>query len=446
MSKNLEVRLHGRLCGWLERGDGLSYRFRFDPTWIENPGPVQLSLSLPVEEDVVFNNARARPFFRGLLPEGTRLQEAAGRLDINDDHAILAKIGWECAGAVSVVDPDAPPPGEDSGYQEVCEADLEKAFRKQRSLIVTLGNRQRKPRYSVTGAQPKELLIIDEGDDPRSAPIRVPVGMLLSTHIIKAEAPNFGGAVWNEHFCLEMAEALGIRAAKSWIRRLGEVPCLIVERFDRLHEGTEIRRVHQEDIGQALGVLPESKYEFDDNGNRVGIGLDEMFSVLGRTSVPLLSRRAVRRLVLFNFLIANADAHAKNYSIMHRPDGTIEPSPAYDVVCTAVFDVDRLLAMAIGEETDPDNLSAAAWGRFAKTTGTSERALLADVKALCNPLVEASHRKHAEIVAAFPESDKSIRTVIGHMCRRAQDMSEWFGLDMDFSAEPEIAPGGWPAW
>ena len=62
----------------------------------------------------------------------------------------------------------------------------------------------------------------------------------------------------------------------------------------------------------------------------------------------------------FNWLAGNADGHAKNLALLHS-GRTIRLAPFYDLVCTrAIPRVDRRLAMGIGGETDPGNISGAS--------------------------------------------------------------------------------------
>src|SRR5690348_7034614 len=86
------------------------WRFAYAPQYVHRARAVALSVSLPVR-DAPFQGAVARNWFCNLLPEGQVREAIAARLRIppRDDFALLASIGGECAGAVSITSPDARP-------------------------------------------------------------------------------------------------------------------------------------------------------------------------------------------------------------------------------------------------------------------------------------------------------------------------------------------------
>jgi serine/threonine-protein kinase HipA len=80
---------------------------------------------------------------------------------------------------------------------------------------------------------------------------------------------------------------------------------------------------------------------------------------------PGADRLAAAQAALFSFLVANADAHAKNISLLHQADG-VRLSPMYDVVSAAVYpDLTTELALGVGDEFDPEAIGAAQWSGLA---------------------------------------------------------------------------------
>ncbi|MCP4607078.1 MAG: type II toxin-antitoxin system HipA family toxin, partial [Proteobacteria bacterium] len=152
---NLIVYLNAERVGSLEQDDsGLLY-FSYDQTWLEKPGAMPLSRSLPLQGDV-FQGKKARPFFAGILPEGGPREKIAEILGISDtnDFAMLERIGGECAGAVSLLPEGlAPADPKNTRHRELSEAEL-------RQLIAELPGRPLMAgtdglRLSLAGAQDK---------------------------------------------------------------------------------------------------------------------------------------------------------------------------------------------------------------------------------------------------------------------------------------------------
>ena len=110
---------------------------------------------------------------------------------------------------------------------------------------------------------------------------------------------------------------------------------LLVTRYDRRagDDGLPVR-IHQEDFCQALGVVPEMKYQ-----NEGGPDLQACFELLRRATRP--SAPQVLRLldaVVFNALVGNHDAHAKNFSLLYEAGTAPRLAPLYDMLSTAVYD------------------------------------------------------------------------------------------------------------
>jgi serine/threonine-protein kinase HipA len=115
MALELEVWLSTHRVGTLSLIDG-RLRFSYAPDWLSRPDARALSVSLPLQEDP-FDDRQARPFFAGLLPEGQSRRLIAQQLHVSrqNDFALLAHIGGECAGAVSVMAPRQGVPGSTQG-------------------------------------------------------------------------------------------------------------------------------------------------------------------------------------------------------------------------------------------------------------------------------------------------------------------------------------------
>src|SRR5690606_16575688 len=110
------------------------------------------------------------------------------------------------------------------------------------------------------------------------------------------------------------AEVMQLKPANSKIHAVRDRAFLLVERYDRVMDVSGRRqRLHQEDFCQALGVVPEMKYQ-----NEGGPDLAQCFDLVRRATRP--SAPQILRLfdaAIFNALIGNHDAHAKNFSLLY---------------------------------------------------------------------------------------------------------------------------------
>lgn len=389
MSRQLTVYLFGRKVGSLGQDDG-RLSFSYAPTWIGNPEARPLSQSLPLREEP-FDDRAARPFFAGLLPEGDLRVRLAKILQVSrqNDFALLDGLGGECAGAVTMLEDDseaipASPPSEPPHWLNDGELTrLLETLPKRPMLVGEAGLR-----LSLAGAQDKLPVLAEEKDGQLR--IALPPNQSPSSHILKPEIADLPGSAHNEAFCLTLATACGLTAAKAVVHRVpssGRV-FLLVERYDRRQNPAgHLERLHQEDFCQALGVAPEYKYQ-----NEGGPDLTACFDLLRSATRP--SAPEILRLldaVIFNALIGNHDAHAKNFSLLYdKQYPTL--APLYDILCTAVYpDLSDKMAMKIGGKYRFADLFPRHWESFAKSAGLSS----AQVKKRVLQMAELmSHQAH----------------------------------------------------
>lgn len=347
----LDVYFHEQYIGNLEYAQG-KYSFAYTKEYIHAEGP-PLSVRLPLTTQI-FNTKLVRPFFANILPEGNirRLLAKYENISETNDFNLLAKVGRECAGAVSLSLPgqyakDKP------GYTLLTAEELSAIFttREQDPLLV----RYRGNRLSLAGAQDK-LPIYKKGRN-----LYLPEGNAPSSHIFKPAADHFPGLCFNEAFCAELARAVGLVVPAVEIISNGSRYAYLIERYDRQIVAGAVQRIHQEDFCQALSVLPENKYQAEG-----GPTLKDCFSVIDAYSVlPLIDRNRLLELICFNYLIGNADAHAKNISLLHTNEG-VRLAPFYDLVCTLTYSkLSRKAAMKIGGEYQLNNIRAHHWEQLA---------------------------------------------------------------------------------
>ena len=362
MNRILEVWLLGQSVGQLIQADG-RLSFSYSPRWLQSPSAQPLSRSLPLRPES-FDDKATRPFFAGLLPEGDKRKLVAMALQVSpqNDYALLNGIGGECAGAVTLLEPGQQPTGLPSEQYVRWLDDGE--------LIALLDELPRRPmlagkdglRLSLAGAQDKLPVVLINGH------IGLPKQNTPSSHILKPAISAVEGSVYNEGFCMALAMRLKLSVASTSIRRVADRVYLLVERYDRLRQPDgSLQRLHQEDFCQALGVAPEYKYQ-----NEGGPDLTQCFDLIRKATRP--SAPQVLRLldyVIFNALIGNHDAHAKNFSLIYTRRGTVL-APLYDTLSTAVYaNLTDKMAMKIGSKYKFTEVQKQHWEQFAQAAGLS---------------------------------------------------------------------------
>lgn len=169
-------------------------------------------------------------------------------------------------------------------------------------------------RLCLAGAQDNLPVLVDGGR------IGLPLHGAPSSHILKPAISGVEDSVTNEAFCMALAEAMKLSPAQTQIRRIRDRSFLLVKRYDR-HQDAQgrLQRLHQEDFCQAQGIVPELKYQ-----NEGCPDLSHCFALLRRATRPS-APHVLRMLdyVIFNALIGNHDAHAKNFSLLYSVSGPV---------------------------------------------------------------------------------------------------------------------------
>jgi serine/threonine-protein kinase HipA len=326
--------MNGRRVGVWSQARGQS-SFQYDPAWTVAADRRRLSLSLDFRPDnAPHKGAVVDNYFDNLLPDSEpirqRLQSRFGT-ESQDAFALLKAIGRDCVGAVQLLPADEQPVDvEKVSFEELDEAGVEEAIAATLSDGRILGHATDEEfRISIAGAQEKTALLRHAGKWCR------PLGTTPTTHILKLPLGLVGNlqadmkdSVENEWLCLTLMAAFGLDAAKAEIAEFGKHKVLVVERFDRVWQGSRwIARRPQEDFCQALGLPGLRKYE---KGG--GPGMRAILDVLAFSSAAGPDRRAFVKGQLLFWLMAATDGHAKNFSLFHEAGGTYRLTPFYDVL------------------------------------------------------------------------------------------------------------------
>ena len=419
MASELAVWLLGHRAGTLSVLAG-RLSFQYNASWLAHPQAMGLSLSLPLQGEA-FEDQQCRAFFAGLLPEGQLRQLIAQQFQISrqNDFGLLEVIGGDCAGAVSLRPAGSGPEnGDRSGVETGVQSGVEWLDGQQLALL--LEELPRRPmlagrdgmRLSLAGAQDK-LPVLFDGEC-----IGLPRGNTASTHILKPAIAAVQDSVINEAFCMALAAAMGLPTAKTKIITVADRQVLLVGRYDRrLAKNTLWERLHQEDFCQALGIVPELKYQ-----NEGGPDLKRCFELLRRATKP--SAPQVLRLldaVIFNALIGNHDAHAKNFSLLYAGEthNIAMPTlaPLYDLLCTAVYPtLTTKMAMKVGSTYRFSEVRKRHWERFALDAGLSGAQTKKRMMRIAQELPQAVGKLQSEPAFSGNELINKIAALIEQRC------------------------------
>lgn len=346
--------------------------FSYDASYLDNPTAIPLSLSLPLQAEPFYQES-FRPYFEGLLAEGTPRQALAAELQIREDDylSLLVRCGRECIGDVLISDDNDAAAQKDFGYEPISHGDLIAMFRD----LPESAAENAASRLSLAGTQNKVGLARMPAHGP-SGWMR-PKGLAATTHILKTSTLRDLPEV--EYLCMQAARACGITVPNCELLELGR-PVLAVERFDRFittaSGAMRVERVHQEDLAQAFGITPGSKYAELPGGSVAAIA-----ELIRRNSTqPAADLSQFAATLLLSYVIGNCDGHLKNHSIRLNPfrghRTTFSLAPAYDLVSTTYFPkISKSMAMRLGGARNIDEVTPRTFVDLAKELGITTAAL-----------------------------------------------------------------------
>jgi serine/threonine-protein kinase HipA len=363
--ETLNVFFEQTRVGSLSINDRRLFLFQYSKEWLASPNAFQISISLPMQEDVISND-KVKSFFSNLLPESAVRILIAKQLGISDknDFMLLKRIGGECAGAITIL-PEAEIPESPDQYTYRFLSDEQLA-----DLIKDIPRRpllagQEGIRISLAGAQEKLALFY------KNPSFYIPENGAPSNFILKPNMAYFQFSIENECFCMMLANAVGLAVPPVRIARKKDQKVLLIKRYDRILDNDILKRLHQEDFCQAMGLSHELKYQADG-----GPGLKACFDLVRSYSAnPIKDFQQLMQWVFFNYLIGNMDGHAKNLSFIYQAK-QIRLAPFYDMLCTDIYDnLSQKLAMKIGGENRSELIMERHWKRFAEEIKVSHTIL-----------------------------------------------------------------------
>lgn len=411
------------------------YSFQYEPDWQKQRNAFSLSPHILHSGEAPAAGAIHR-FLENLLPEGRALEIASIVYQISKSnvYGLIGALGAEPVGAfsflpleASAVHVPAQPLRREIGYEE-----LSLRIRERDATPFPVWDR--KVRLSVAGYQDK-LQVMVEGQR-----ISLVDGTLSSTHILKPESrsPNTPFMVANEHFCMSLAQAMGLPVATVQIRRIPE-PILLIERFDRVVRRASdhserivaVDRLHIIDGCQALDLPSHFKYERNFGHSehvkniREGVSFEKLFSLEKHFEEPARAKTFLLRWALLQLLIGNSDAHGKNISwFVHRT--RLSPAPMYDLISINAYGgadiVEQELAMAYGDAFLLDQVTALELADFAKRIGMRAQLVSREM----TRMAEAARRFAPELAKAdiyVGEERDLVHRISDFVCKQATLLS-----------------------
>lgn len=365
-------------------------RFVYEESWVVDAAAFPLSVTMPLD-GLEIPPERFLFWAANLLPEAEQLALVGRNLGVatTDVLGVLERIGRDTAGALSFGGPGSI--GNEDWAPIDGEAELERI----------LDELTRKPflagddgvSMSLAGVQSK----LTVGRDDRGA-LYIPLQGSPSTHILKPDSDRLYGSVQNEAFCLTLARLCGLAVPTVTTGVAGRRHYFLIERYDRRQTRQGWERIHQEDYCQVLDRPPTAKYEH----NRSGIAGPSLGEMLGAVRRHALAPDILTLLdaAVFNILVCNTDAHAKNYSLILPARRRPRMAPLYDAMCAEPYEgITRNLAQTIAGKNRGDHLKRRHWLRFARDARLGPSLTIRRIEALARSVLRQAPLARIQVEA-----------------------------------------------
>lgn len=238
-------------------------------------------------------------------------------------------------------------------------------------------------------------------------PQRFTIVGLWGRFILKPQTERYNNLPENEDLVMHLAEAAGIKTVPHSLIRFadGEL-CYITRRIDRTKKGEKIA---MEDMCQLSERLTEDKYK----------GSYERIAKLIQkySSAPLLDVVNFWEIVVFSWLIGNADMHLKNFSL-YRSSANYMLTPAYDLLSTSIVmpEDDEELALTLNGKKE--KIKREDFVKAMQNSGMEEKA----ISNLFKKFSKALPKWNEIIKVSFLPSERQekLQRLIDHMAKRLE--------------------------
>ncbi len=408
----LRLTLHGRLVGYLAGFQDGRNVLTFADGYISDAGRPTYSLithpRFPRAEKILSEpwstRQKLHPTLSNLLPEGALRELIAQGLKVHVDNefALLTYLGEDLPGALVAepMEPDEVPTQLLDAYGKVKAVKIEKTARENK--------------FSLAGVQMKFSMKQQDGR------YNLTKGDVLGDWIVKTPSTRHKDVPLNEFTAMSLASMAGIDVPEIKLVELNKLDNLppinlpdeklafAIKRFDR----NDDQRIHMEDFAQVLVKYPHEKYN-SASYEQIGKILYN-FSGDGLADTQQFARR-----LLVNILLANGDAHLKNWSLLYADQITPRLSPAYDIVTTSVYiENERQYALNLGKTKEWYTVTYENFEAWAKRAGVPWRA----IKPHLDDTMEKARNLWPEKLKELPMND----------AHKAKLQSHWSSLQNDF--------------
>jgi serine/threonine-protein kinase HipA len=362
----LRLLMGEEIAGTVVRLPSGQLTFEYDDAYVRTQTSTPISVSMPLQARS-HQHGKISPWLTGLLPDNDAvLRRWSRRFHVSATaFALLSTpLGEDCPGAVRLIPEDRLGAiTEGTGATDVewlTEADVAQRLRDlRRDQTAWLGTRDQ-GRFSLAGAQAKTALLRDGnrwGD---------PHGTTATSDILKPAIEGLDEHELNEHLCQSAMRAAGLLAVRTSVERFEDQSAVVVARYDRRLDGGRQVRTHQEDVCQALSIEPARRYQ-----NEEGPGPHDVADLFRRAiprPVALDATRSFLNALIWNWIIAGTDAHARNYSLLLQ-ENQVRLAPFYDVASSLPYGLPEQktrLAMKFGNDYRL-NPGSSPWKHLART-------------------------------------------------------------------------------
>ena len=337
----LRLTLHDTLVGYLTGGQDGRNCLIFDGAFKANA--TRPTLSLITRPDFPHANKmlatpwvrtqRLHPVLSNLLPEGALRERIAQGLKTHPDNEfqLFSYLGLDLPGALIA--------------ETMAPEDVPSAILAPESKVIPANPAITENRFSLAGVQIKFSMKQKDGRYQLSQ-----TGA-LGDWIIKTPSTKHKYVPLNEYTAMTLASLAGVDIPEIKLVEMGKLDNLPqinlpeeqyafgIKRFDRDND----TRIHMEDFAQVLVKYPHEKYN--------SASYEQIAKIIYQfTGDGLANAQQFARRLLVNILLANGDAHLKNWSLLYKDRFTAELAPAYDILTTSVYiEGEKDYALSLGK-------------------------------------------------------------------------------------------------